>query len=150
MSWYIFHLKGVNHSPLWSRQTFLYDTRKTRYKQNNVGYHILKFWNNEQSNILKSDTPYCFAYISPFWYRTKMFLYSRESYGSHLSNEICTSLLPCLEQKKLSKNCGSFHTIEDINWCLWGKKCPENRCQVWGLSLLIWFNGIVPDTPLGK
>ena len=37
------------------------------------------------------DTPYSFAYISALWYRTEIFLHSRRAYGSHLSNEICTS-----------------------------------------------------------
>ena len=35
---------------------------------------------------LKSDAPYCFADISAPKYHTEKFLYSRQSYGSHLSN----------------------------------------------------------------
>ena len=39
----------------------------------------------QYSNILKSDTPFLFAYILAPKYRTEKFLYSRQRYGSHLS-----------------------------------------------------------------
>ena len=41
-------------------------------------------------------TPFCFAYISAPLYCTDNCLYSKQSYGCHLSNEICLSLLGCL------------------------------------------------------
>ena len=40
---------------------------------------------SDHFTFLKSDTPYCFAYILVPWYRAEMFLYSRQSYRSHLS-----------------------------------------------------------------
>ena len=43
--------------------------------------------------FLKSDTPFCFTHISAPRYRTKNCLYSKRSYGCHLSNKICPSLL---------------------------------------------------------
>ena len=81
-------------------------------------YQISKYQIAHYFKYLKSDTPYCFAYISLSWYRTEMFLYSRESYGSNLSNEICASILSCFQSEKLRKKCGSFQTIEEIKWCL--------------------------------
>ena len=62
----------------------------------------------QYSNILKSDTPFHFTYISAPEYLTEKFLYSRQSYGSHLSEKLCSSLLACLQPEKLSKNCGTF------------------------------------------
>ena len=59
-------------------------------------------------NILRYDTPFQFAYISAPEYRTEKFLYSRRSYESHLSNELCPSFLACLQPEKLSENCDSF------------------------------------------
>ena len=48
----------------------------------------MKFQDNkivQYLKFLKSDTP--FAYISASEYRREKFLYSKQSYGSHLSNE---------------------------------------------------------------
>ena len=59
-------------------------------------YQISRHKIFQYSNILKSDTPFYFTYISAPEYRTEKFLYSRRSYGSHLSNELCPSLLACL------------------------------------------------------
>ena len=49
------------------------------------------------------------------WYCTEIFLYSGWSchYGSHLSNEICPSLLACLKLEKWSKNCGASFYGQD-------------------------------------
>ena len=52
----IIHLKGEIHSSIWSPKTFLYDIRELRYKQNNMGYQMSGILNNDQSNIVKSDT----------------------------------------------------------------------------------------------
>ena len=41
-------------------------------------YQISKCQIAHYFQYLKSDTPYCFAYISLSWQRTEMFLYSRE------------------------------------------------------------------------
>ena len=59
-------------------------------------YHISRYQIIHHFKFLKSDTPYHFAYISASQYGTEMFLYSRQSYKSHLSNEICLSHLACL------------------------------------------------------
>ena len=48
----IFNLRDGIHSFVWSTKTFLYHTREPRYKQNNMGYQILRIWNK----ISKSDT----------------------------------------------------------------------------------------------
>ena len=49
-------------------------------------------------NILRSDTPFQFAYISAPDYRTEKFLYSRRSYGSHLSQ--LSSIFVAIENKQ--------------------------------------------------
>ena len=54
-------------------------------------------------NILRSDTPFKFAYISAPDYRTEKFLYPRRSYESHLSNELRFSFLAYLLPEKLKK-----------------------------------------------
>ena len=54
--WDIPHLKGGIHSSIWSTKKFLYNIRKPIYKQNNKGCKISRILDNEQSNILKSDT----------------------------------------------------------------------------------------------
>ena len=82
---------------------------------------------NNFKKFLKSDTPYCFAYISAPLYHTEKFLYSRQSYGSHLLNELCPSLLLCLQIEKFCKTCGSFfygHSRTRECWHSWllGKK----------------------------
>ena len=64
--WDISHLKDRICSSVWSTKTFLYDIWELRYKQNNMCYHLSKIVNIEQSSVLKSDTQYCFPYIS--WY----------------------------------------------------------------------------------
>ena len=56
MLWDISYLKGGTCSSVWSTKTFIYDIREPRYKQNNMGYQILRNWIDEQSNFLKSDT----------------------------------------------------------------------------------------------
>ena len=52
----IINLKGEIHSSVWSTKTFLYAIREPRYKQNNIGYQISRILDNDQSNIVKSDT----------------------------------------------------------------------------------------------
>ena len=54
-------------------------------------------------------------------------LYSRQSYGSHLLNELCPSLLLCLQIEKFCKTCCSFfygHSRTRECWHSWlmGKK----------------------------
>ena len=71
-------------------------------------YQISRYQIINNFKFLKSDTPFCFAYISAPLYRTEKFLYSRQSYGSHLSNELCPSLLAYLQLEKFSKKCGAF------------------------------------------
>ena len=70
-------------------------------------FHILKIW-----------YPIIFS-LYP-WYHTEKFLYSRRSYGPHLSNKLCPSLLGCLWPDNLSKNCGAFFLwtpcIGNDNW----------------------------------
>ena len=89
----------LNMSPL---KSYVYQPPKTfiareiihKFRQYQISrYKIVHYF--------KSYTPYCFAYISAPWYRTKMFLYSRRSYSSDLSIEICPSLLACLLPEKL-------------------------------------------------
>ena len=53
-AWYIFHLKGGIHRSAWSAKIYLYDTRELRYKQNNIGYHLSKILNIEQSKCLEN------------------------------------------------------------------------------------------------
>ena len=62
--WYIFHFKGGIDRSIWNTKTFLYGIREPRHNQNNMEYHISKFLNIEQSSVLKTDTQYCFPYIS--------------------------------------------------------------------------------------
>ena len=117
--WDIIHWKGGIYSFVWSTKTFLCDIREPRYKQIKMEYQTSKcldiekssvrnksktIWDNrfedtkivQYSNILKSDTLFYSAYISAPKYCTEKFLYSRRSYGSHLSNELCPSFLACL------------------------------------------------------
>ena len=54
-SWYIFHLEGRIHSSVWSTETFLYNIREIRYKQNNMRNQISRSWNNEQSMLNSSS-----------------------------------------------------------------------------------------------
>ena len=51
-----------------------------RFQDDQIVYHI---------KILPSSTQYCSAFISAPLYCTEMFLYSRQSYRSCLSNKIC-------------------------------------------------------------
>ena len=51
-------------------------------------YHISRYQIIHHFKFLKSDTPYNFAYILASQYGTEMFLYSRQSYKSHLSNRV--------------------------------------------------------------
>ena len=55
-------------------------------------YQISRYQIVNDFKFLKSDTPYCFAYISAPFYRTEKFLYSRQSYESHLLNKLCPSM----------------------------------------------------------
>ena len=57
----IFHLKVRINSFIWSTKRFLYDIRELRYKPNNMGYQSSSISSNEQSNILKSETPAIFV-----------------------------------------------------------------------------------------
>ena len=58
--------------------------------------------------FLRFDTLFCFVYISAPRYRTEDCLYSKRSYGCHLSFEICLSYVDCLQPEILSKHCGAF------------------------------------------
>ena len=49
-------------------------------------YQISRFCIVYYFTFFNTNTPYCFAFILVPWYRTELFLYSRQSYGSHLSN----------------------------------------------------------------
>ena len=82
--WYIFHLKGWINRSVWSTRTFLYNIRELRYKQNNMGYHISKILNFEQSSVLKTDTQYCFPYISALPCCAELGLNLKNYYGCHL------------------------------------------------------------------
>ena len=75
-----------------------------KYKENNNGYQFSRHSIIQNLELLIYDTPHCFAYISAFRYRKEMVLYSRQSYGSNLSNAKCASLLACFLPEKLSKN----------------------------------------------
>ena len=48
-SWDIIHWKGGIHSLVWNKKTFLYDIRKSRYKQFKIEYQISKCLNIGQS-----------------------------------------------------------------------------------------------------
>ena len=54
-SWDIFHLKGVSIGPSGVQKTFLYVLREPRYEKNKMKYQISKIWNNDLSNIFKSN-----------------------------------------------------------------------------------------------
>ena len=82
--WYIFHFKGGIHGSIWSTKTFLYDIREPRYKRNNMEYHISKFLNIEQSSVLKTDTQYCFPYISVLPCCAELGLNLKNAYGCYL------------------------------------------------------------------
>ena len=82
--WYIFHFKGGIDRSVWSTKTFFYDIRELRYKQNNMGYHISKILNFEQSSVLKTDTQYCFPYISALPCCAELGLNLKNAYGCYL------------------------------------------------------------------
>ena len=83
---FILHVLGSN--------SFLYNIREPKYKPNIMKHQIsrhkivqyleFRFW-----------YPFSFSYFSASWCHTEIFLYTRQSYGSHLSNEICPSRLLC-------------------------------------------------------
>ena len=89
-----------------SQPSKMFIARETLHKS--WQYQISRHQFFQFSNILKSYTPFYFTYISAPKNRTEKFLYSRRSYGSHLSNELCPRLLAYLQPEKLSKNCGAF------------------------------------------
>ena len=110
-------------SSISSTKTFLYDIRDLRSKQNNAGYQISRSWIVYHFNLLTSDTHYCFSYASAPWCHTEKFLYSRWIYGSHLSYEICPSLLAYLYPEKLSKIGGAVFLVTPwIVYYLWAPK----------------------------
>ena len=82
--WSIFHLKGGIHRSIWSTKTFLYDIVELRYKRNNMEYQISKFLNIEQSSVLKTDTQYCFPYISVLPCCAELGLNLKNAYGCYL------------------------------------------------------------------
>ena len=51
--WDISHLKSGIHSSVCSTKRFLYNIRKQRYEQNNLGDKMSKIWYNEQYNYLE-------------------------------------------------------------------------------------------------
>ena len=68
----------------WITKTFLYDIREPRCKEIKMGYHIWNGWILVNLNVLKSDVPYCFTFISaPLywkkWVWTFRFLLSMSS-----------------------------------------------------------------------
>ena len=92
-------LVGGDTSFLWyvsGSTPFLYNIREPKYKQNNMETSEFKKKYQPISKIWKYDIEFWFIYILVPWYRTEMFLYSRRSYRSHLSNEICLSYLASL------------------------------------------------------
>ena len=74
--------------------SFVYNIREPKYKQN-----YMRHQNSRKkipiTKISNHNIQFWFLYISTPWYRTEMFLYTRWSYRSHLSNEICLSHLAC-------------------------------------------------------
>ena len=82
--WCIFHIKGKIDRSVWSTKTFLYGIKEPRYKQNDMGYHISKILNFEQSSVLKTDTQYCFPYISALPCCAELGLNLKNYYGCHL------------------------------------------------------------------
>ena len=65
-------------------KTFLYDITEPRYKQIKIGYQISKILFTGQSSVLKSDVPYCFAYILTPLCCKKMGLNLKDAQGCHL------------------------------------------------------------------
>ena len=82
--WYIFHFKGGIDRSIWNTKTFLYGIREPRHNQNNMEYHISKFLNIEQSSVLKTDTQYCFPYISVLPCCAELGLNLKNAYGCYL------------------------------------------------------------------
>ena len=82
--WDISHFKGDILRRVLSSNPFPYNIREPKYKQNNMEHKISKHYIVKYLTIFISDIPFCFAHISVTWCRTEMFLYSRQSYGSHL------------------------------------------------------------------
>ena len=85
-------------------------------------FKIFKIFFDNNFKFLKSDTPSCFAFISVPLYHTEKLLYSRRSYGSLLSNEICPSLLTCLSWEKLKTKNGTLffgHHVRKSFWYQW-------------------------------
>ena len=111
-----------------SQPSKLFIARETMHKSRQ--YQISIHQNFQYSNTLKSDTPFQFNYISASKYCTEKFLYSRKSYGSHLSNELCPSLLACLQPEKLSKNCCAFFSGHPVS-ILTLKFLWSPMCKLW-------------------
>ena len=84
--------------------------------------------------FLKSDIPFWFKYNSAPWYCAEMFLFSRWSYGSYLSNEICTHLPSSMFVARETVSSESFlkihffqHPLYNNNHNISAKKkiCPK-------------------------
>ena len=59
--WDMINWKGGIRSFVWSTKTFLYDIWEPIYKQIEMGYHISKCLNIEESSVWKSDTATIYA-----------------------------------------------------------------------------------------
>ena len=56
-------MRGGTHRSFLSTKTSIYDISAPRYKQTKIGYQTKKNLDIGKSIVLKSDIPYCFAYI---------------------------------------------------------------------------------------
>ena len=105
--WDIIHLKGKIHIYVLSTKTFLYNIREPRYDQIKMGYKISKILEIGQSNVLNSDVPYCFTYIS--W----LLMFYRNGFELEACQRMspktvtCPSLLKCSKLEKSCINLGS-------------------------------------------
>ena len=85
----ISHFKGDFLWYVSGSNAFLYNIREPKYKQNIMRHQISRHEIVQYLHFLNSDIPFWFSYFSASWCHTEIFLYTRWSYGSHLSKEIC-------------------------------------------------------------
>ena len=107
--WYTLHLKGRIHRFVWSTKTFLYNIREPRYKLNKIGYQISKVLYIGESNVLRTDTPYCFLYNWALPCCTLLGLNLMYVSWCHLWNKIFPRLQKSLKYSKILESDNPYY-----------------------------------------
>ena len=92
-----------------SQPSKMFIDRETMHKSRQ--YQISRHQIVQYQKILKSDTPFQFAYISALKDHTEKFLYSRQSYGSHL----CSIFVAREIKQKLRCKFSEFFLASPLN-----------------------------------